>query len=100
MIMDVSLLEDHASVGDQDPLSAFYQNDDRVAGDVQVADAVPDPGVAFLKGDFLELDECSFSPKDSAPRTIMSSARSLMFRGGPVYGRSVLLLPRSRAPGD
>ena len=53
---DVSLLEDHASVGDQDPLSAFYQNDDRVAGDVQVADAVPDPGVAFLKGDLLELD--------------------------------------------
>ena len=38
------------SVGDQDPLSAFYQNDDRVAGDVQVADAVPDSRGGFSEG--------------------------------------------------
>ena len=52
----VLLPEDHIPVGDQGAAFSLYKDDDGFSGDVQLLDALADPGMVLLEHHLLELD--------------------------------------------
>lgn len=45
--------ENQIPVGDHDLIPSFYKDDDRMSGNIQIPDAMPVPGIIFLKSNLL-----------------------------------------------
>ena len=52
----VPFLQDHIPVRDQKFFPAPYKDNNRLPGDIQIADTVPDPGIVLLKNDLFQFN--------------------------------------------